>query len=109
MSWDPRDRPESGTERRYCNKRALKGILEQKIKKIAAPAKIQIQKNDQKEDNGQKTGRWEVGSLLQGKITKGGGSEKKYWDPMGMRRPGSSRKNSNHLRDNIFKPDRYNR
>jgi hypothetical protein len=77
MSWDPRDRPESGTKRRYCNKRALKGILEQKIKKIAAPAKIQIQKFDQKEDNGQKTGRWEVGSFLQGKITKGGGSEKK--------------------------------
>jgi hypothetical protein len=61
MSWDPRDRPESSTERRYCNKRALKGILEQKIKKIATPAKIQIQKFDQKEVNGQKN--WEVGGL----------------------------------------------
>jgi hypothetical protein len=62
MLWDRRDRPESGTERKYCNKRALKGILEQKIKKIAAPAKIQIQKFDQKEDNGQKN--WEVGGGL---------------------------------------------
>ena len=101
MSRDPRDRPESGTERRYCNKRALKGILEQKIKKIAAPAKIQIQKFDHKEDNEKKTGRREVDSFLQGKITKGGGSEKRYWDPTGMRQPGSSRKNSNHLRVKI--------
>ena len=62
MSWDPRDRPESGTEKEYCNKRALKGILEQKIKKIAAPAKIQIQKFDRREDNGQKN--WEVGGGL---------------------------------------------
>ena len=62
MSWDPRDRPESGTEKEYCNKRALKGILEQKIKKIAAPAKIQIQKFDRREDNEQKN--WEVGGGL---------------------------------------------
>ena len=27
-----------------------------------------------------------------------GGREKKYWDPAGIWRPGSSRKNSNHLR-----------
>jgi hypothetical protein len=75
MSWDPRDCPESGTERRYCNKRALQGILEQKIKKIAAPAKIQIQKFDQK--GGQRTKKLGGGLFLQGKITKGGGSEKK--------------------------------
>jgi hypothetical protein len=36
------------TSERYRNKRALKGILEQKIKKVAAPAYIQIQKFDQK-------------------------------------------------------------
>ena len=34
------------TSERYCNKSALKGILEQKIKEVAAPTNIQIQKFD---------------------------------------------------------------
>ena len=97
MSWDPRDRPESGTERRYCNKRALKGILEQKIKKIAAPAKIQIQKFDQKEDKEKKLGGGRWAPFFKAKLQKEGVVKKRYWDPTGMRRPGSSRKNSNHL------------
>jgi hypothetical protein len=48
--------------KKICNKRALKGILEQKIKKIAAPTKIQIQKFDRK--GGQWAKNWEVGGGL---------------------------------------------
>jgi hypothetical protein len=38
MSWDPQDCPESGTEKEYCNKRALKGTPSIR-KKVSLEAK----------------------------------------------------------------------
>ncbi len=36
---------------KYCNKRGFKGILQQKIKKVATPSKIQIQILPKMEDD----------------------------------------------------------